>query len=348
MAVPIVKPGEAEFPLNTWYVAAFSREVKPGELLGRTICGKPLVLYRRNDGTPVALFDRCPHRGMPLSMGKLVGNDRLQCTYHGLEFVPSGQCALVPSQDHVPPFMTVKAYPVTEKWKWLWVWPGDPDKADPALIPDHDYLGFERNGWETHDGLVMHLNANYLLPFENLVDATHISYLHHGLIDDGNAARTPYELTQDGIRVRLTREIRNEVVMGRPAQDRTLVLEGHAPQLCLIQQEINPSATPDARISTNLVIALTPETPRSTHQFTANAGSPGSGARRGSWQEQDAFLLKLLTEDVVAIEAIQRLHDSIPAEERVEVSQRADAGAARTRRIIAEMIACERPGEVAG
>jgi phenylpropionate dioxygenase-like ring-hydroxylating dioxygenase large terminal subunit len=41
---------------------------------------EPCVFYRTEDGTPVALEDRCPHRRLPLSMGKLVGDDVLQCT----------------------------------------------------------------------------------------------------------------------------------------------------------------------------------------------------------------------------------------------------------------------------
>jgi hypothetical protein len=53
--------GEAQAPRNQWYVIAFSSEVgrKP---LARMITADPVVLYRREDGTPVALFDRCPHR----------------------------------------------------------------------------------------------------------------------------------------------------------------------------------------------------------------------------------------------------------------------------------------------
>ena len=74
-----VTPGSAVYPRNHWYVAAFSHEVMPGQLLKRTLCDEPLVLYRLKDGSPVALFDRCPHRGLPLSMGKLLPNDRLQC-----------------------------------------------------------------------------------------------------------------------------------------------------------------------------------------------------------------------------------------------------------------------------
>ena len=71
---------------NAWYVAAWSDDLAEGKLLARTIMKEPIVLYRRADGSPAALHDRCPHRFAPLSMGKIVHGDAVQCPYHGLEF----------------------------------------------------------------------------------------------------------------------------------------------------------------------------------------------------------------------------------------------------------------------
>ena len=72
------------FPLNAWYPAAWDHEITGKGILSRTIAGRPLALYRTQDGHPVALADACWHRLAPLSMGKLVGNDEVQCPYHGL------------------------------------------------------------------------------------------------------------------------------------------------------------------------------------------------------------------------------------------------------------------------
>jgi phenylpropionate dioxygenase-like ring-hydroxylating dioxygenase large terminal subunit len=82
------------FLRNYWYVAATDAEIsrKP---VGRMILGDPIVLFRAEDGTPVAFEDRCPHRHLPLSMGKLVG-DTLQCLYHGLRFARDGHCVYIP------------------------------------------------------------------------------------------------------------------------------------------------------------------------------------------------------------------------------------------------------------
>src|SRR5580700_1033014 len=100
------------FLRNHWYVAAAEEEVA-GRPLGRTILGEPVVLFRTEDGTPVALEDRCAHRRLPLSMGKMVGNE-LQCHYHGLRFDRTGQCVRVPGQDLIPPSARVRSYPLVE------------------------------------------------------------------------------------------------------------------------------------------------------------------------------------------------------------------------------------------
>src|SRR2546423_7561339 len=122
------------FLRNSWYVAARSAEVarKP---LARILLNEPVALYRKEDGTPVALEDRCCHRQLPLSMGKLEGDD-LRCGYHGLKFAPSGQCIEIPGQASIPPQARVRAYPLVERYRWLWIWMGAPERADPKLIPN--------------------------------------------------------------------------------------------------------------------------------------------------------------------------------------------------------------------
>ena len=131
------------FLRNYWYVAAYDHEIarKP---LGRIILGEPVVLYRLEDGTPIALEDRCAHRHLPLSMGKLVG-DTLQCHYHGLRYDKTGTCVRVPGQDMIPRSAKVKSYPVVERYHWLWIWMGDPALADPDKITDFHW--FDDPNW---------------------------------------------------------------------------------------------------------------------------------------------------------------------------------------------------------
>jgi len=132
------------FLKNYWYVAASAPEIgrKP---FRRIIMSEPVVFYRTVDGTPVALEDRCPHRRLPLSMGKLISDDVLQCHYHGLRFDRTGACVRVPGQDLIPATARIKAYPVVERYNWLWIWMGDPALADPATIPDYHW--FDDPNW---------------------------------------------------------------------------------------------------------------------------------------------------------------------------------------------------------
>ena len=79
------------FVRNAWYAAAWSEEIGR-ELVERWICGMPVVFYRREDGTAVALEGTCPHRQYPLALGRLKG-DRIECGYHGITFGCDGACA---------------------------------------------------------------------------------------------------------------------------------------------------------------------------------------------------------------------------------------------------------------
>ena len=96
------------FLRNYWYVGAYADEVTQ-EPLGRILLGEPVVLYRTEAGVPVALEDRCAHRLLPLSMGKVIG-DTIQCHYHALEFDCTGTCVRIPGQERIPPQMKVKSF----------------------------------------------------------------------------------------------------------------------------------------------------------------------------------------------------------------------------------------------
>ena len=88
------------YPRNMWWVAAHRDEVttKP---LSRWLLETPVVLYRLEDGTPAALYDRCPHRWAPLSEGH-VRDDKIICPYHGMEFNTGGRCTKAPTQTMMP------------------------------------------------------------------------------------------------------------------------------------------------------------------------------------------------------------------------------------------------------
>jgi phenylpropionate dioxygenase-like ring-hydroxylating dioxygenase large terminal subunit len=122
-----------QFIEDAWYVAAWDHEIGPDVLLARTLLGKPLVFYRREDGGVVAMDDRCCHRAAPLSIGRKEG-DCVRCLYHGLKFDPQGVCVEMPGQERIPPMARVRTYPVVERDRFVWIWMGAPDLADPSSI----------------------------------------------------------------------------------------------------------------------------------------------------------------------------------------------------------------------
>lgn len=341
-----MQPGAAEYPRNQWYVAAFSTEVTR-EPMHRTLFGEPIVFYRTEAGDPVALFDRCPHRGMRLSNGGVLFGDTIQCHYHGIRFNAEGRACLIPSGGVPTSALAVRRYPLKEIGGWIWIWPGDAEQVDESLIPDHDALGLTAPGFHAYHGLALEANSNYLFSLENLVDATHISFLHHGLIDDGNVAAHPYVCQHDGVRVAMVREFSNEVIAPMVARsmglkgtraDRTLELISYAPNVCVVRQCFVETDSEDkARRDSRLVFGITPTGPRSCIQFVALANDY-ENTHPGIFED----LRHLLMEDVVALDDIQILFDQLGQDRAPEVAVRSDEGAIRTRRLIAAQVAQER------
>ena len=175
------------FPLNAWYAAAYDVEVKHA-LLARTVCNQKLALYRKSDGEVAALEDACWHRLMPLSMGRLEG-DEVVCGYHGLVYNAQGRCTFMPSQETLNPSACVRSYPVVEKHRFVWVWPGDPAKADPALVPDMHWN--DDPAW-AGDGKMIRVACDYRLVVDNLMDLTHETFVHGSSIGSRAVGAAPF------------------------------------------------------------------------------------------------------------------------------------------------------------
>lgn len=162
------------FIRNTWYVAAWSHELGEDAPIGRTILGEPVALYRKADGTVVAIEDRCPHRHAPLSMGRIIGDD-IKCMYHGLRLGSDGVCKSIPGTDVIPPHTTARVYPAAERSSWIWVWMGDPAAADESAIPSA--TGLDHPDFAMQAGALDYA-ANYELINDNLTDLSHLDYTH--------------------------------------------------------------------------------------------------------------------------------------------------------------------------
>lgn len=186
------------FPLNTWYVAASSDEL--GEQpLGRTVCNRPMVFFRGAEGV-AALEDFCPHRGAPLSLGRVQAG-RLVCGYHGLAMGADGCTVSMPGQ-RVDRFPAIRSHPVIERHGFIWVWPGDVALAAAAPLPQFEWLG--NPAWAYGGGLY-HIRCDYRLMIDNLMDLTHETYVHATSIGQREIDAAPVD----------TRVVGEEVITSR-------------------------------------------------------------------------------------------------------------------------------------
>lgn len=164
----------SEYVRNVWYMAAWEEEVADGAVLARTLLDVPQIIYRKQDGDGyIMLRDRCPHKFAPLSRGQREGDD-IVCGYHGLRFNRDGVCVKNPFSDRPPPNARVKTTPVVARHGALWFWPGDPDLADEAAIPE---LAFLDDPTPIYRGKTS-MAANYELLTDNLLDLSHVEFIH--------------------------------------------------------------------------------------------------------------------------------------------------------------------------
>ncbi|MDO8943241.1 MAG: Rieske 2Fe-2S domain-containing protein, partial [Desulfobacterales bacterium] len=165
--------------IHGWYVAAWADEVTGDTPLKRTICGNAIVMFRTRQGRVGALEDRCCHRAAPLHLGKVV-EQGLQCGYHGLIFDCAGACVRIPAQDRIPDTARVRSFPMVEKNQVLWIWIGPPEAADESLIIDYPWHD-DAAHWP-HKRSMYHVDADYMLLVDNVMDLTHIGYVHEKTI----------------------------------------------------------------------------------------------------------------------------------------------------------------------
>jgi phenylpropionate dioxygenase-like ring-hydroxylating dioxygenase large terminal subunit len=193
---------------NTWYALARRDELGRG-LTPLTVLGENVVAFRSADGTPVALEDACPHRKLPLSMGRREG-DTVVCGYHGLTFNCAGACVAAPTQGKIPSTAKVKSYPVADKWELVWIWIGDPAAADTSKIIAIDNYG--EPGWMLTNGDSMVCHCNYLYLADNLLDPSHVAWVHVTSFAAPGTESTPLEVKTADSGVTVSRWMLNRPV----------------------------------------------------------------------------------------------------------------------------------------
>ena len=335
------------FIRNAWYVAAWDHEIGRLHMLRRFFLGEPVVLYRKLDGSPVALEDRCCHRHAPLSKGKLKGDD-VECPYHGLTYDPSGACIRVPGQPTIPPGAKVRAYPVVERYHWIWIWMGDPTLADPSTIEDFHWMDDPAYRFR---GERLQMDANYVLLVENLLDLSHLSFVHPTTLGTQAVAETPMKHERNDRMVRVTRWVMNNTAPPffqraagfKPEQavDRWQDIVFTPPAFVRLDVGAAIAGTGAERgdrsqgFTMRNLNAITPESETTTHYFWAQAHD---------FRIDEPWISQLLFDNVHAafledLDIIKAQHDNIrtkPDAPRIDISH--DGGGLRARRIIERLI----------
>jgi phenylpropionate dioxygenase-like ring-hydroxylating dioxygenase large terminal subunit len=185
------------FLRNAWYVAEWERNIGASPF-AITILGENVAIDRGASGQYAALADACPHRKVPLSMGRVQGDD-LECGYHGLVFDCSGHCVRAPGSDRPPQGAQVRSYPIEARYGLLWMWMGDPTRADPDGIFSAEHWGDP--AWGTTEGDDMVVACNYLHITDNLLDPSHVAWVHPGSFAGDGSDETPLQVTigDDGV-----------------------------------------------------------------------------------------------------------------------------------------------------
>lgn len=335
------------FVRNSWYVIAWSEEVGVQKPLGRVVIGEPVVLFRTAEGKAVALEDRCAHRRIQLSLGRITTDGKLICPYHGLTYDGTGACVHVPGQTG-PTGIAIRSYPIEERHGLVWIWTGDAEQADPAKIFD---LGWLDQPGLHHMKLYRHAKANYMLLNDNLADLLHVAFLHIPS-GGGNESMSPAEtsLKVDGFKYHFTRRTDDIPVptgYGRMANttgrvDRFHIVDFQGPSFHRIHTGVALAGTggPDSTLPEGQgkwTITphhfITPETEGSLHYFQiiAHFWAPSSD----SWK----FANTVVDEDIWAIENQQRNIDLAPDAPFHVIPS--DGAMMTLRRIVERMIAAE-------
>ncbi|MFA6265877.1 MAG: aromatic ring-hydroxylating dioxygenase subunit alpha [Pseudolabrys sp.] len=184
---------------NSWYVAGWSRDIGAA-LRPATILGEKIVLYRSGGGSVVALEDACPHRKLPLSKGTLK-DDHIVCGYHGLTFDGTGGCVAAPTQGRIPTAAKVRSYPAAERYGFVFLWMGDPALVDETLIVD--IPNYDNPTWGRTAGGDMTIACNYLYVVDNLLDPSHVAWVHLTSFAGAKTDDTPLhiDLAANGVTV---------------------------------------------------------------------------------------------------------------------------------------------------
>jgi phenylpropionate dioxygenase-like ring-hydroxylating dioxygenase large terminal subunit len=306
------------------------------------------VFFRDNNGDEVALNNACPHRAAPLHLGKLEGGT-IQCAYHGLRFGSDGMCQFNPhGKGQIPSSMRTHRFPLVETHNMLWIWMGDPELADPAAIPDfschtNDNYPFVKDTIEMH--------AYYELIADNLMDLSHVQFLHEGILGSEAIGRGEHQVEQSGTTIWSNRWCPDG--LAPPACDKLfkdygkavghwLYMRWDAPSHMLLDVGITPTGRPrEEGIWWYGTDILTPRDANSTYYFWGVARSHDRDDPKVDEIATQAIEMAFGHQDKPMIEAQAEMIRNLGGEDINDIDYVPlpfDAGPARIRKLLRELL----------
>jgi phenylpropionate dioxygenase-like ring-hydroxylating dioxygenase large terminal subunit len=160
---------------NYWYAVEESSRLKRGQSMETKFLGRSIAVFRGDDGRVRAVENRCAHRHLKLTEGKVVGC-QLVCPYHGWSYDGEGK-ATIPHDlfGHKEPNIRIQPVPVRERYGLVFVFPGDPERATERDIPQIPELEGAKP-WP-HAIVRFDCAGHHSMLLENVSDFTH-GFLH--------------------------------------------------------------------------------------------------------------------------------------------------------------------------
>ena len=193
---------------HVWTPAAPSSRLRR-QPLSLVVAGERIVLFRDTAGRAAALIDRCPHRGVALSLGRIDDQGQIECPFHGWRFDRQGRCTHVPLNPKARcEQLSATPLPVRELGGLLWIYtaPGPQASSDPVLDESLTSPDFVRHIQVTH------WKAHWTRVMENMLDMPHLPFVHRATIGRDlkkrmravSEMRTQWIATESGGQIRST------------------------------------------------------------------------------------------------------------------------------------------------
>ena len=335
-----------QYVRNTWYPLAWSQDITHA-LTRRTVIEQNVALYRSSDGTVVALDDLCPHRMLPLSLGRLKG-DAVECGYHGMTFDRAGRCIRIPGQDIIPRNAVVRSYPTGENLGLIWIWMGDPKLADRSNI--FDFPEYHDPAWSAVHGDALYNQANYLNLADNLCDPSHVSFVHSGSLGNAASESVPVKSEKQGAKILVWRWVLDAPPIGmfekyrkfNGTVDRWHYYHFYAPSIAMIDFGTAPAGSIPVDGDRNQGMRIfaghfiTPVDERTCIDHWLHVRNFNQDDPEVATQLNDDFRAAF-DEDKTIIEALHREEEARPDFKRIRLA--IDAAPIRMRHIVDDMIA---------